>query len=245
MSSLYPDHWPLPKGITARLGETLEHQRTLAAEGHLLFVLHDPPKLGESRRDGFLVWRDAEGGYHTTSGGEGQRRINEALQAYAARLDTLENGLERARTADDLALVSAETDLVCRSLRPFVNALQTGCAALEQAPELVTLRDIAHMIDRAAELLAQRARTALQAKAATASDAVADRLNALEGHLFRLNLMVALFFPLMALAVALGWTISRPPAATLTALYPLLGVGALAGVGFLVWAVLSRKPRRR
>ena len=52
-----PPDWQLPEAISRRLGDKVGRQRLMATEGHLLFVLHEPPKPGEAERIGRPIWR--------------------------------------------------------------------------------------------------------------------------------------------------------------------------------------------
>ena len=52
--SILPATWEVPAEFRSRLGEKAGRQRAMMAEGHLLLVLHAPPKKDEPDRKGRL-----------------------------------------------------------------------------------------------------------------------------------------------------------------------------------------------
>ena len=59
--SLLPLSWQVPDEFHRRLGDQPGRQRTMKADGHLLVILHAPPKPDETEREGRFFWRDANG----------------------------------------------------------------------------------------------------------------------------------------------------------------------------------------
>ncbi len=62
-STLLPSDWNVPAVFRQRLGESAGRQRVMAADGHLLLVLHAPPGADEAGRRGrfFCAIRKATG----------------------------------------------------------------------------------------------------------------------------------------------------------------------------------------
>mgnify|MGYP001794550998 CR=1 FL=1 len=54
--SVLPATWDLPAEFRQRVGEKAGRQRVMAADGHLLLILHLPPKHNESDRAGRFIW---------------------------------------------------------------------------------------------------------------------------------------------------------------------------------------------
>ena len=57
--SLLPLSWQVPDEFHRRLGDQPGRQRTMKADGHLLVILHAPPKPDVAEREGRFFWRDA------------------------------------------------------------------------------------------------------------------------------------------------------------------------------------------
>ena len=59
--SVLPPSWEVPAQFRERLGERVGRQRAMMADGHLLLVLHRPPKKDEVERFPRLFWRKPDG----------------------------------------------------------------------------------------------------------------------------------------------------------------------------------------
>ena len=55
-----PETWRVPQVFRSRLGEHAGRQRTMFADGHLLLVLHAPPRRDEAKRAARLFTRAAK-----------------------------------------------------------------------------------------------------------------------------------------------------------------------------------------
>ncbi len=72
-ASIIPATWQIPAAIRNRLGNSAGRQRTMAAEDHLLLVLHAPPKPDDSERSGRFFWRSPQGDWLSKDLGSGIR----------------------------------------------------------------------------------------------------------------------------------------------------------------------------
>ena len=59
--SVLPPLWKVPQEFRNRLGEQAGRQRVMFCDGHLLLVLHRPPKEDEVQRKGRFFWRSPDG----------------------------------------------------------------------------------------------------------------------------------------------------------------------------------------
>ena len=83
-----PPSWELPAEIRSRLGEKLGRQRAMSAAGHLLLILHAPPRADENERLGHVYWRKPDGTWQSTetSGGALMGPSHDRLTAIAKQL---------------------------------------------------------------------------------------------------------------------------------------------------------------
>ena len=88
--SIIPGTWEVPQPFRNRLGSGPGRQRAMTADGHLLLVLHAPPKPDEEERQGRLFWRDPEGEWKTTEQGRGTVALENHLNEYSSAIDVLE-----------------------------------------------------------------------------------------------------------------------------------------------------------
>src|SRR5262245_26077592 len=96
-----PPDWQIPPVFAARLGDTAGRQRAMAADGHLLLVLHDPPAPGAPERAGRPFWRDPSGVWRSVSSDDGLPYLKRHVMAFADRVEVLERQWQSAGTAED------------------------------------------------------------------------------------------------------------------------------------------------
>lgn len=70
-SSLLPSAWDLPPVFRDRLGSHPGRQRAMFADGHLLLILHEPPKPDVNERLGCFFWRHPDGTWSSSGLGVG------------------------------------------------------------------------------------------------------------------------------------------------------------------------------
>ena len=124
IASLLPATWQLPAAIRNRLGKCVGRQRPMAAEGHLLLVLHAPPKPEEAERTG--------GSSGATRRASGCPRIwGRASAALAVHIDEYEDAIARldrkeakATTVDEYFQVLEQLTPIHRSVRNLYDVLQ-------------------------------------------------------------------------------------------------------------------------
>lgn len=237
MRSPLPADWSLPEAIAGRLGERAGRQRSMAADGHLLVILHAPPDGLDWQREERLFWRAPDGTWRSKGLGGGSRGL-------AAQLD------EATRTLADLEAEVTAVDLgaermlaLLRRLSPLVRFLANQAAALQQARELVpkdrdliALRDRAVELERGGELLYQDLRHALDVRIALQAEAQAQAGQRLAAASHRLNVLAAVFLPLVALTSVFGMNLhSGFPATNPAAFWMVLCAGIAAGAGMLLF----------
>ena len=242
-----PHNWNLPEAITRRLGVQAGRQRAMSADDHLLIILHAPPGEDHVHRQARLFWRDADGRWRSNDGGGGLPALNALLDEYVAVLADME---EHEHDGDD----AAHYFNLLERLSPIVRASRHLHSALQEARQLsgddrdvISARDRAYQVERAAELqyaetkhdqeLCVNRRVEQQAVLAQETNAAAHRL----------NMMAAFFLPLATISAVFGtnlqhgWEGAEPPIPFL--LHVLIGL--IAGAVLTVSVVGGGRTLQR
>jgi hypothetical protein len=237
-NAVLPHNWDVPKTFIDRLGKKAGAQRAMFHDGHLLLILHEVPRPDEPEREGLFFWRQPEGAWRASrGGGPGILPLAQLLDRYAAAVDVLEAQLAAASGAEGLFAV-------LRQSVPLGRASSNLAAALQQAREYVSDREIIAMRDRglelqrACELVAQAAKHALDYAMARQAEAQSRAGNELARSAARLNRLAALFLPLTL--VASLFSMNLPNGIEVSS--PLLFWGLIGGglfTGFLLGRLVA------
>jgi hypothetical protein len=243
--SILPPTWEVPTEFRKRLGEKAGRQRTMLADGHLLLVLHRPPKRDDPERIGRVFWRKPDGTWQSNELGSGSAALARHLTEYA-------DAIERYDQQEDEATSVAQYFAVLGGMSPLVRTVRNMHAALQDAREqvpddrdLIVLRDRAYELERSAEILLGDVRNALDFAVAQKSEeqAAASHQMAVSSH--RLNMLVAFFFPIATLTAVFGANLSHPleqiippPYAFLT----VIGAGLLLGCSLAGYLLSLARP---
>lgn len=247
MTAVLPKTWKVPETFTNRLGEQAGHQRMMAADGHLLLILHKVPQPGEADRVANVFWRDPSGVWKSTGGGSGIAELRAHLDEFGVTIDKLEDRMQQPPNAETYFDILQHTGPLLRTVRNMHTALQQAREAFSGDRNIIVARDKASELERAVELLHADAKNGMEYMVARQSEEQAKNSEQLlvAGH--RLNLLIAIFLPLTALGSAFGMNF-RHGLEHITS--PLLFWGTLAGgilLGFLVKALLTipAKPKKK
>ena len=229
-----PPHYALERDLLEQLSSRPGHQRCVVGRDELLLVLHEVPKAGVPERDAIFFWRRRDGKWFQPDG-QGLKGLEDLLERYAKAIDENEEILEETEEAQDLFRVLRHAGPLTRSSRNMVVALEQ---ALNQEPDdclMLTYRDRAHEIERAAELLHADGRETLlfwQAEAAERQTKSAARLGNI---LFKLNLVTGFFLPLVAFGGLFGMNVDLP--GFTRGMFWWIFFGGLTVGGLLLWYV--------
>ena len=204
----FPQGWQLPEAIAVRLGEHTGRQRAMVADEHLLLVLHKVPDATTADREGALFWRSDAGEWHSSDGRYGVVTVRDHLESYEQATDRLEALYDAAQTAHDYFNILELVVPIHRAAANQHAALQAAREALPEAREIITLRDMAGDIERAADLLHTDSKNALDYRIAQQAEQQAAAANELAQAGHRLNLMAALFLPASVIGGAFGTSLS-------------------------------------
>lgn len=236
--SVLPVGWEPPETIRGRLGHAVGRQRLMAAEGHLLLVLHAPPEEGEAERAPRLFWRKPDATWQSNAHGQGPQALARHLQEFADLLERLDRAAEDAHAAETLLRIVGRLGPLSRTLRNLHRTLQEARDAQPDDLDLLNARDRAYALEREAELLQHEVQNQLQLRLARQADAQAAASHRLAVHAHRLNVLVAFFLPLGLLASLFGVNLHHGLAAWIpepTLFAGLILLGLLLGGGLAAY----------
>ncbi|MEX2186968.1 MAG: hypothetical protein WD875_09250 [Pirellulales bacterium] len=202
--SILPAVWDIPQVFRDRLGARPGRQRAMVHDGHVLLVLHRPPKADEEDRAGRYFWRKPDGTWMSSESGGGLPSLEAHLKEYADLVEQCDQKEERATTAHDYFDVIQSVTPLHRAARNMHNALQDARKAVPADRDLIDLRDRAYDVERNADLLYTDTRNGLDYALARRAEeqAAASHQMAVASH--RLNVLAAFFFPIATLSAVFG-----------------------------------------
>jgi hypothetical protein len=244
-STLLPAAWDVPAEFRNRLGDEAGRQRIMQAGGHLLVVLHAPPKPDTAKREGRIFWRDPSGRWQPSGASPAQPGLKDLLTAYEKLLDELQRAEDAATTARDYFDLLNRLTPLARAARNLHTTLQEARDAAPDDRQLILWRDRAYAISRSAELLYEDGKNALDFAIAQRAEEEAEATRRVEAAAHRLNVLAACFFPIATLAAIFGmelnnglkeWDAQYGPWPMMI----ILGVGLALGVVLTMF--ITRKP---
>src|SRR5688572_19977866 len=228
-----PPSWELPAEIRARMGEKLGRQRAMFAAGHLLLILHAPPRADENERLGHVYWRKPDGTWHSTETSGGANTAGKHIEEFAKRLEQLDRAVDEATMARDYFAVMSHLSPLVRTVRNLHKTLQEARELIANDPEIITLRDRAYELERLSELLYEDAKNGLDFAVAKRAEEQSAASHRMEVASHRLNMLAAFFFPLATLSAILGVNLAHGLEAKEYAPWPFwifVASGTLMGV---------------
>ena len=218
-------------------------------DDHLLIILHEVPRPGDPARQGIFVWRNPQGHWRTSGagagrGGVGMGPLTALLERYETAVDDLELQLANADAADDYFKILRHGAPLKRAAGNMRQALQTARESLRLDKHVIIARDRAIDIARAAELLVEDAKNALDFAVAQQAEEQNRMSHELAKSAQRLNVVMALFMPLTAAAGVFGMNLQsgvdmRSP----LWFWGVLAVGLAFGVLFAKSGRIDRSKR--
>ena len=254
--SILPMNWETPDLFRERLGKRVGRQRPMAADGHLLLVLHAPPIMESTHRVGRLFWRDSEGNWKSNELGNGAAALGKHLDEYDTIIAALDRKEEEAETAEEYSDVLERLAPLLRSARNQHHVLQEARKMCPGHRELIDLRDRAYAIERSAELLYGETKNSLDLIVARQAEEQAEAGRRMAESSHRLSILAAVFLPILAITAILGVdlaTLARllgqdpEKFASLDAV-PILMLGLVLIaliLGAILTTVIVRPPRSR
>ena len=200
-----PHNWQVPASISARIAEVPGTQRCLEADGHLVLILHKLPTPASTKRHLRLFWRSPDGTWLSDHLGAGINALQQHVTEFNDRVLKLEDKESRATSAEEYLQIRREVSPIYRAARNMAVTISRGYEMFLDDRGLLACRNLAATVERTAELLKEDASYSIQhfmAKQAE-SQALAVR---------RLNLIAAIFFPILVFAAIFGMNLEQPGA---------------------------------
>ena len=135
---MLPSGWETPQKFRERLGAKVGRQRAMFADGHLLLVLHAPPKPDDRERVARLFWRSPSGDWISNAFGKGKAALARHVDEYADIIDHLDREEEAAKSADEFfAILERLTPVhrAARNLRWFGDLMDVVGIAADADPD--------------------------------------------------------------------------------------------------------------
>lgn len=239
--SVLPATWGVPDVFRKRLGDRAGRQRVMEADGHLLLVLHKPPKPDEAVRQGRYFWRKPDGTWSTNDIGGGPGTMSRHLAEFADAIQLFDGREESAQTSAEYFRVLEGLAPVHRTVAHLHQVLQEARKLVPEDRSLINFRDQAYDLERTADLLYTGAKNGLDFSIALRAEeeATASRKMAKSAH--RLNILVAFFFPLATLTGLFGVSF---PTGLEDYLKPPWGLLAVVATGLVAGAILASAVTR-
>lgn len=229
-----PEHYQVEPELLEQFSNRPGHQRCVEGRDELLLVIHDVPQPGIPEREAVFFWKRQDRRW-TQPGGPGLSELGELLERYADAIDRHESAIDEADTAARIFEILRHSGPLARSTRNLVHALEQTLAADPDDREIRSFRDRARELERAAELLNNDARLALEFLRAERAEEHSRSSARLGRIAFRMNLLAGFFLPLMALSSVFGMNV-RIPGFMDPQFWGILLAGILIGA-LLLWLV--------
>ena len=253
--SILPPGWQVPQEFRDRLGASVGRQRPMEADGHLLLVLHAPPKHQDHERIGRFFWRSSDAAWRSKEFGSGVNALKKHLEEYEDVIAQLDQQEERAKSAEDYFEVLEQLSPIYRAARNQHQVLQDARKLCPDFRDLIDLRDKAYTIERTAELLFSGTQNTLEFAVAKRAEDQAQASQRMEAAAHRLNILAGFFFPIVTLTAILGVDLAtfaailgddasvilrdgRAPLAILS----LILIGLVLGV--ILTGIINRSPQK-
>ncbi len=235
-----PKGWALPESIVRRLGDEIGRQRLMDEDGHLLVLLHTPPKSEHNEeRHPAVFWRKPDGEWKSAPESGGLLALKALLSAYMDMATELDHQAETASAPRQFFRVIRELAPLHRSSRHLLEVMEELRKARPEERELILLRDEAVNVERAADMALVDARAGMDFVIAEAGQLQAQMAQQSAVEAQRLNRLAALFLPMATLAAIFG--INRPED-----ILRMPGLAALVGAGLVLGLfarlLIGRKP---
>jgi hypothetical protein len=219
-----PEFWKVPPIFRQRIRESIGRQRVMHAEGHLLLVLHAPPKADEAQRIARLFWRSPDGVWQSTMG-QGIAALQRHLAEYAAALERLDEAEDGADRAAEFFEILQEIAPLRRSARNLYETLQEARDVASDDSDLILCRDQAYALQRRAELVESDTHSGLDCAVARRLEEQAESSHRMAVSAYRLNLLAAVFFPIATISAVFGMNLPH-------------GLGDLSNEPWFFWSLV-------
>lgn len=202
--------WKLPPEIEARLGDdTYGRQRAIYEVGHLLLLLHLPPKASTIERETLVFLRKPDGSFHCNGLPEGEKKLRGLIAEYRKLWEECDKEYDAAQSARELFQLLERLAPLNRATTNMASVLQAARDHVKEDRLLLNLRDESYEVSRAFDLLVIDAKLKLDYKIASNAEQSSAKAEEMAAAQHKLNVLAALTFPVMALATVLGMNLTH------------------------------------
>jgi hypothetical protein len=200
-----PKTWDLPESIRKRLGASVGKQRLMNEDGHLLLLLHQPPKAEDDEvRAAMVIWRNPAGEWKSAPSGGGLTGLEAHIALYRNAIHSLDEEVEAARSARNYFDVMRHMHPLQRSTRSMLEVMQATREAVPDETRVINLRDQAADLERAIELISADAKAGMDFTLAEAASQQAQAAELANIEARRLNRLAAFFLPIATIFSLFG-----------------------------------------
>lgn len=242
--SLIPEVWEVPAEFRARVGGRPGRQRVMQADGHLLLVLHEPPRPDEPTRRPRLFWRKPTGEWSSTAAGNGLAAFEQHLEEFNTAIDRCDRLEDSASSANEYFDVLDQVSPLKRTVEHLHQVLQEARRLEPGDRNIINLRDQCYDLSRTAELLYDATKNAMEMAQTRRAEEQAAASMEMAASAHRLNWLVALFFPLATLTGVFGMQLATG-LESYAKPWPMVAVCIVGLVfGVILSSLVIRPPRR-
>jgi len=200
-----PKSWELPESIRKRLGDAAGRQRLMDEDGHLLFILHQPPEPEDDEvRRPVLIWGQPTGEWKSSPEGGGLAALDAHMESYRKSIHALDEAVEAARTPRQYFDIMKHVNPLLRATRNLLAVMQEAREARPEERRLINLRDRAVDLERAIDLVASDAKDGMEFALAENTEEQSRFAHEAAIEARKLNRLAAFFFPLATLVAIFG-----------------------------------------
>jgi hypothetical protein len=200
-----PKSWELPESIRKRLGDAAGRQRLMDEDGHLLFILHQPPEPEDNEvRKPVLIWGQPTGEWKSSPEGGGLAALDAHMENYGKSIHALDGAVEKAKTPRDYFEVMKHVNPLLRATRNMLAVMQEARDARPDERRLINFRDRAVDLERAIDLVATDAKDGMEFALAENTEEQSRFAHEATLEARKLNRLAAFFFPLATLVAVFG-----------------------------------------
>jgi len=197
-----PLNWEVPNSLRHRVAEVVGTQRALEADGHLILILHKLPVARSAKRELRIFWRNPEGTWAADDIGTGIDALQRHVTEFNTRVLELEDLEHNATSADDYFHIRRNIAPIHRAARNMATAISRAYETCPSDEGLLICRNLAASVERTSELLKDDVTYGLNYSMAKQAES-----QSLASH--RLNLIAAIFFPILAFAGIFGMNLDH------------------------------------
>ena len=202
MKTRLPEKWLIPESLQKRFGtKGIGKQRAMAADGHLLLILH---KLNDKlETEAVVFWRNPQGDWQDSLRGKSIYNLRSLISVFIEKEEELSRFYDRASHPEDYF------DLL-EILVPMVRTAKNMAVTLQQArelqggPDIIDLRDTTQELTQDLEILYTDTKNAMDFTVAKRAEEQARYALKTSRGTDKLNILVAIFLPITALSGVFG-----------------------------------------